>query len=134
MSQYPIPNATDFFTKKKGATVLDLQNKTPDELEALIVEAQEHLAERHKIRRKEVMARIKELAASIDATVEIKFEQPSEKSVDRRRGGQTGKVAAKYQNPANLEETWTGRGVAPKWMKAFLDSGRNKDEFLIQDK
>ena len=76
--------------------MLDLQNKTPDELEALIVEAQEHLAERHKIRRKEVMARIKELAASIDATVEIKFEQPSEKSVDRRRGGQTGKVAAAY--------------------------------------
>jgi len=81
--------------------------------------------------RKEVMAQIKELAASIGATVEIKFDQSAEKSGDRKRSGQTGKVAAKYQNPANPEETWTGRGVAPKWLQKLTESGRNKEEFLI---
>jgi DNA-binding protein H-NS len=41
-------------------------------------------------------------------------------------------VAPKYQNPANPDETWTGRGVAPKWMQELIDSGRSKDEFLIE--
>lgn len=112
--------------------MLDLQNKTPAELEALIAEAQEQLAERQKVMRKEIMAKIKELAASIGATVEIKFDQQTEKTGDRKRGGQTVKVAAKYQNPANLEKTWTGRGMAPKWMQELIASGRNKDEFLIE--
>jgi DNA-binding protein H-NS len=111
--------------------MLDLQNKTPAELQALIAEAQQQLAGRQKAMRKEVVAKIKDLAASIGATVEVKFDQHAEKSGGRIRGGQTGKVTAKYQNPANPEETWTGRGMAPKWMKELLDSGRSKDEFLI---
>jgi DNA-binding protein H-NS len=114
-----------------GDPMLDLQNKTYAELQALIAEAQQQLVEKQKTMRKEVMAQIKELAASIGATVEIKFDQQTERSGERKRGGQTGKVAAKYQNPSNPEETWTGRGVAPKWMQELLDSGRNKDEFLI---
>ncbi len=111
--------------------MLDLQNKTAAELQALIAEAQQQLVEKQKAMRKEVIAQIKELAASIGATVEVKFDQPAEKSDGRKRGGQVGKVAAKYQNPANPEETWTGRGVAPRWMQELTASGRNKDEFLI---
>lgn len=111
--------------------MLDLENKSPDELKALIAQAQEHLAERQKAMRKEVIGQIKELAASIGATVEIQFDQPTEKSGKRKRGGQSGKVVAKYQNPANPEETWTGRGMAPKWIKDLVAAGRNKDEFLI---
>ncbi|WP_020563009.1 H-NS histone family protein [Methylosarcina fibrata] len=111
--------------------MLDLVNKTPAELQALITEAQQQLAEKQKAMRKEVIAQIKDLAASIGATVEVNFEQPMEKFGGRKRGGQTGKVTAKYQNPANPQETWTGRGVAPKWMQELIASGRNKDEFLI---
>ena len=111
--------------------MLDLQNKTYAELQALIEEAQQQLVEKQKAMRKEVIGQIKELAASIGATVEIKFDQQTDKSGGRIRGGQTGKVAAKYQNPANPEESWTGRGVAPKWMQELIASGRNKDEFLI---
>lgn len=111
--------------------MFDLDNKTPAELQALIAEAQQQLVEKHKAMRKEVIAQIKDLAASIGATVEVNFEQPEEKSGGRKRASQTGKVAAKYQNSSNPEETWTGRGVAPKWMQEFIASGRNKDEFLI---
>lgn len=106
----------------------DLENKSPEELQALIEEAKQQLAEKQKAMRKEVMGQIKELAASIGATVEIKFESGAEKSGERKRGG---KVAAKYQNPDKPEQTWTGRGVAPKWLQELIASGRNKDEFLI---
>lgn len=39
------------------------------------------------------------------------------------------KVDPKYCNTDG--QTWTGRGVAPKWMTEAIAAGRSKDEFLI---
>jgi len=47
----------------------------------------------------------------------------------RARAG--GKVPAKYRNPANPSEVWTGRGMAPRWMAEYLRQGKTKDDFLI---
>lgn len=33
------------------------------------------------------------------------------------------KVAPKYRNPANPEQTWTGRGVAPTWVQSLKAAG-----------
>ncbi len=33
------------------------------------------------------------------------------------------KVAPKYRNPANAEQTWTGRGVSPAWVQALKAAG-----------
>ncbi len=38
---------------------------------------------------------------------------------------------AKYRHPENPEQTWTGRGRQPDWMKDALENGQSKDEFLI---
>lgn len=38
-------------------------------------------------------------------------------------------VAAKYRGPDG--QTWSGRGLTPRWMKTLLDQGRTKEEFLI---
>ena len=38
-------------------------------------------------------------------------------------------VAAKYRGPEG--QTWTGRGLTPRWLKTLLDQGRTKEEFLI---
>lgn len=40
------------------------------------------------------------------------------------------KVAAKYRNAAT-GETWTGRGLQPKWLKAALAGGAKIEEFTI---
>lgn len=32
-------------------------------------------------------------------------------------------VAARYRNPANATQTWTGRGRAPSWAKPYIESG-----------
>ena len=45
-------------------------------------------------------------------------------------GKPTGKVAIKYRN-ASTAETWTGRGLQPKWLKAALASGAKIDDFLV---
>ena len=34
-----------------------------------------------------------------------------------------GKVAPKYRNPANPEQTWTGRGVSPTWVQELKTAG-----------
>jgi DNA-binding protein H-NS len=38
-------------------------------------------------------------------------------------------VAPKYRGPNG--ETWTGRGVTPRWMAALIAQGRTKEEFSI---
>ena len=38
---------------------------------------------------------------------------------------------AKYANPANPSETWTGRGRKPRWIEAALASGKSIDDLLI---
>jgi DNA-binding protein H-NS len=48
------------------------------------------------------------------------------------KGRSLGKVAAKYQNPANSKETWTGRGKQPRWLAAETAKGRKLEEFLIK--
>jgi DNA-binding protein H-NS len=41
-----------------------------------------------------------------------------------KKGALAGKkVAPKYSNPANPEQTWTGRGVSPTWVQALKAAG-----------
>lgn len=40
------------------------------------------------------------------------------------------KVAPKYRNPAT-NETWTGRGLQPKWVASALASGKKLEDFAI---
>jgi DNA-binding protein H-NS len=44
--------------------------------------------------------------------------------------GSGGKVAAKYRN-ASTGETWSGRGLQPRWLKAALASGRKLTDFAV---
>jgi len=48
------------------------------------------------------------------------------------RGGKGRKVAAKYANPEDPSETWTGRGRKPRWLTAKLKDGDKMDKFLIK--
>lgn len=43
-----------------------------------------------------------------------------------------GKVAPKYRDPSNPENTWTGRGKQPRWLAAYTGDGRDLEEFLIK--
>jgi len=42
-----------------------------------------------------------------------------------------GKAAAKYQDPEAPDNTWSGRGKHPGWLKDKLEQGHTLDEFLI---
>ena len=38
-------------------------------------------------------------------------------------------VAAKYRGPNG--ETWSGRGLTPKWLATLIAAGNTKDQYLI---
>ena len=40
-------------------------------------------------------------------------------------------VVPKYRDPANPDQTWAGRGQAPRWLVAYENQGRKRDDFLI---
>lgn len=40
-------------------------------------------------------------------------------------------VRGKYANPANLDETWSGRGRRPRWVEAALKDGKSLDDIKI---
>ena len=46
------------------------------------------------------------------------------------RAGKGNKVAAKYRNAAT-GESWSGRGLQPKWLKAAISGGRKLGEFAV---
>jgi DNA-binding protein H-NS len=48
------------------------------------------------------------------------------------KGRTTGKVPPKYRNPAKPSETWSGRGLPPRWMAAQLKKGKKREDFLIR--
>ncbi|MBK8183906.1 MAG: H-NS histone family protein [Candidatus Competibacteraceae bacterium] len=48
-----------------------------------------------------------------------------------RRRKSTGK--AKYRNPSNPEQTWTGHGKKPGWLKQAVESGANQESFRIPE-
>jgi DNA-binding protein H-NS len=42
------------------------------------------------------------------------------------------KLKPKYRNPANKTETWSGRGLQPKWLVAAMkETGKKLDHFEI---
>ena len=41
-------------------------------------------------------------------------------------------AAAKYRNPEDETQTWTGRGMRPNWLKAKLEAGKQLTDFAIK--
>lgn len=102
----------------------EFQNLSENELQAMIENAKKALDAKQASKRREVIAQIKELAASINATVEI---IDNDKKLTRKGV----KVPYKYTHPEDASLQWTGRGVAPKWMQDLIARGHDKSEFAI---
>lgn len=40
-------------------------------------------------------------------------------------------AVAKYANPANKSDTWSGRGRKPRWFASALAAGKRPDDMMI---
>ena len=120
---------------------IDLNDLSQKELATLITKAKRRktaLAKRKPITT--VRARIRALAKSEGDTIEELFggTGATRKTATRKvakkstAGRKLGKVPPKYRNPANKDETWTGRGKQPRWLAAEVAKGKKVEDFLIK--
>ncbi len=76
----------------------------------------------------EKITMIKETMASYGITVEDLQGKPAKAS--KGTGIKSANPApAKYRGPN--DESWSGRGLAPKWLTALIAEGHAKEEYLI---
>jgi DNA-binding protein H-NS len=54
----------------------------------------------------------------------------AKKSAKRKNVKLAKKVPPKYRNPENHDETWTGRGLQPRWMRAAMNDGSRDLEYF----
>jgi DNA-binding protein H-NS len=71
-------------------------------------------------------------AAPVKGSKEAKAAKTSAKGVKpafapKAKGA---KVAPKYRNPENAEQTWTGRGIPPTWARLMREAGRLNESII----
>jgi len=80
--------------------------------------------------RADAVSKIKALMSEYGLTMaDLTAKGASKSAATGSRGG--GKVAVKYRNAAT-GDTWSGRGLQPKWLKAALAAGRTIEEFAVR--
>lgn len=99
----------------------------------------------NKLSLKELKALRKEVSAAISAfdsrkrveakkALEAVAKEHGMSLTDIIGGGKKGKKArapAKYRNPANATDTWSGRGRQPGWYKAAVAKGKKPESLEI---
>lgn len=82
-----------------------------------------------KHERAEAISKVRALMAQYGLTVaDLNGKTAAPKAGGASKGG---KVAIKYRNEAT-GDTWSGRGLQPKWLKAALAAGRKIEEFAVK--
>ena len=105
---------------------IDLKSLNYNQLADLIVRAQARQDELVK----EKAARLREKINAL-----VKAEGLGLDEVLGRAGGRSkprGKVKPKYRNPADADQTWSGRGKRPRWFNAALAAGKKEKDLLVR--
>ena len=96
-------------------------------------EAQRLKAQIEKARQEQRLGNIEKvrlLMADLGVTL-ADLKQPTlVQKAEKKARKSNGQAAPKYRDPVT-NKTWAARGAMPKWLKAYVEQGRNREEFLI---
>ena len=103
--------------------MIDLENMSLDDLKKLSRDVERAIASFEERKRKEARKALEKVARDFGMSVEevIGSQKPSARA---------SKSAAKFRNPANRSETWSGRGRQPGWFKDAVAKGVSPDSML----
>ena len=100
---------------------------TLQELLAQKAAIEKQILETQRSERAEAINRVRALMAEHGLTVaDIGMKSGAAPKAQAARG----KVAPKYRHP-ETGETWTGRGLQPKWLKNALAQGKKISDFAL---
>lgn len=108
---------------------IDLNNLSPDQLDALIANAKKAKKAKQKEAKRTPAAEVKRLLAALAREHKYTLDELFGASKPAR-ASKGSKVAAKYRNPAT-GDTWSGRGKQPKWLAGEIAKGRTLADFAI---
>ncbi|RZT98135.1 H-NS family nucleoid-associated regulatory protein [Rivibacter subsaxonicus] len=98
-------------------------------LEQQQAELERQIADARRAERAGVLAQIKSLMAQHGVTL-AELGGAGAKAARGAKPAGTSKVAPKYRN-AVTGDTWSGRGLKPKWLQTAIASGRKLEDFKI---
>ena len=99
-------------------TTIDISGLNIDQLTDLVGKAQAEMASRERQRRKDLRSELERRVSADGYKLGDIFPElgPASGSAARRQ-----KRPAKYRNPQNPDDTWSGIGRTPKWVQAILE-------------
>ncbi|EGJ08952.1 MULTISPECIES: H-NS family nucleoid-associated regulatory protein [Rubrivivax] len=100
---------------------------TLSELLAQKAALEKQIIETQREERAAAIAQVKSLMSQYGLTL---ADLSGKTSAAAPRRGSTGKVPAKFRDP-DTGDTWSGRGLQPKWLKAALANGRSLSDFAV---
>lgn len=105
----------------------DISHLTVAELKKLTDKAEALIESKKEQELDEAYNKIAQIAADAGVSLQdlIARGEGSAKAANRKP------VPARYHNPENTAETWTGRGKQPRWLAAKISDGANLEDFLI---
>lgn len=102
---------------------MDLNGLSLKELKDLQAQVAKSIATYEDRKKKEALAELEDRARAMGFTLaELTGVQ-----VARKRAP----ASAKYANPENASETWSGRGRKPRWFEAAIQSGRPIEDMMV---
>lgn len=101
---------------------VNLSDFSLTELRALAERVAVEIAKRAETEKAELLAEFEERAKAKGFSLPDLLSALGEKGA-AKVAGKKKPAAAKYRNPADPSETWTGRGRPPAWVKAHTDAG-----------
>ncbi|MHB1588117.1 MAG: H-NS histone family protein [Metallibacterium scheffleri] len=106
---------------------IDLKTFNHNQLNELIEHAKVRQAELAKEKLGALRERIENIVKQEGYSLEDVFGGRA-----RRARKSVGVVAPKFRNPANAQQTWSGRGKRPRWFHEALAAGRKEADMLIK--
>jgi DNA-binding protein H-NS len=103
----------------------DLDRMTVPELAALIEAGQAKRQKKMEGAKAALLAEFRDKAAELGLSLKTLMSSPQPVLERKPRLSKGEKVAPKYRNP-ETDDTWTGRGREPGWIK-----GKNRDDFAL---
>ena len=105
---------------------IDLKSMNHNQLADLIVRARARQEELVKEKSSKLREKINALVKAEGLVLDDVLGRSTGRNVKVRA-----KVKAKYRNPADANQTWSGRGKRPRWFNAALTAGKKEKDLLI---
>lgn len=107
---------------------------TVQELEGIVRDASAALAEKKEARRAELLAELEALGGlpKPASTGRLRVKQVDGGFIPTREPDGRSKPKITHRDPVS-GATWTSRGQKPKWLQAYINEGRNPDDFRVTE-